>query len=165
MCSGMDKSDPYSYHAITHPEKANRWWVYGLVGFCALLLFGSAWFVVARMPKMLSASIIEARRVDITSTATKAPLVFTAPIHREALAKAIEDHDFRFSISDTWKAYRGEVARGDKEVMVLEVITSNRNSPVELVGGDLLLTGKFAFRAGHPADLGPAVLAIAKLKK
>lgn len=161
----MDSREPHLYDAITHPDKSGRGWVIGLVGFCALLLFGSIIFVVNRMPKMLADSIIEARRVDITTTTLKAPIVFTAPIHREALAKAVDDHDFRFSVGDTWHAYRNEVPREGKEIVVLEIVTSNRNTPVEIVGGDLLLTGRFAFRAAHPSDLAPEVMTIAKIKK
>lgn len=161
----MDSPEPHLYDAITHPDKSGRGWVIGLVLFCGLLLFGSIYFVVNRMPQMLSDSIIEARRVDITTTTMKSPLVFTAPIHREALAKAVDQHDFRFSVGDTWRAYRGEIARENKEIVVLEIVTSNRNTPVEIVGGDLLLTGRFAFRAAHPSDLAPEVMTIAKLKK
>ena len=161
----MSASEPHLYDAITHPDKSGRVWVIGLIVFCAVLLFGSIYFVVNRMPQMLSDSIIEARRVDITTAAMKGPLVFTAPIHREALAKAVDQHDFRFSFGDTWRAYRGEISRENKEIVVLEIVTSNRNTPVEIVGGDLLLTGRFAFRAAHPADLGPAVTSISKLRK
>ncbi len=161
----MSASEPHLYDAILRPDKSGRAWVIGLIVFCAVLLFGSIYFVVNRMPQMLSDSIIQARRVDITTTTMKAPLVFTAPIHREALAKAVDQHDFRFSFGDTWRAYRGEVSRENKEIVVFEIVTSNRNTPVEIVGGDLLLTGRFAFRAAHPADLAPEVSNIAKLRK
>ena len=163
--SAPREPDPHLYH-LTKPDKGGRVWIYGIVIFCAVLLFGSIWFVLARMPSMLAGSILVARRVDVTSTASKAPLVFTAQSHREALAKIIEDHDFHFSLGDTWRAYRGDVPRDPaKETMVFEIVTSNRTSPVEVLGGDLLLTGKFAFRAGKPADLGPDVLNISKIKK
>jgi hypothetical protein len=161
----MSEPDPHLYH-LNKPEKSGRVWVYGIVAFCAILLFGSVWYVLDRMPSMLCGSIMEARRVDITSTATKAPLVFTSPVHREALAKLIESRDFRFSMGDTWRAYRGDIPRDQsKETMVLEIVTSNRNSPVEILSGDLLMTGKFAFRAAKPGDLGPDVLNISKMKK
>jgi hypothetical protein len=119
------------------------------------------------MPGMLCGSIQTARRVDITSSATRTPVVFTSPVHREALAKLVSDHDFRFSVGDTWLAYRGQIPRNDvKETMVFEIVASdNRNTPIEVLNGNLLLTGKFAFRAAHPADLGPEVLNIAKMKK
>lgn len=157
--------DPHLYHL--RPEKSGRGWIYGIVIFCALLLFGSVWFVLARMPTMLAGNIMEARRVDVSSTATKTPVVFTAPIHREALAKLIEGHDFRFSPSDTWRAYRGEVPRDPtKEIVALEIVnTNNRTSGVEILSGDLLLTGKFAFRASKPAELGPEIVNITKMKK
>ena len=161
----MSEPDPHLYH-LNKPEKSGRAWVYGIVIFCAVLLFGSVWYVLGRMPSMLAGSIMEARRVDVTSTATKTPLVFTSPAHREALAKLILSHDFQFSFGDTWRAYRGETVRDPaKETMVFEIVTSNRNSPVEVLGGDLLLTGKFAFRADKPSDLGPEVLNISKMKK
>ncbi len=161
----MSERDPHLYH-LNQPDKGGRVWIYGIVIFCALLLFGSVWYVLGRMPAMLSGSIMEARRVDITSTASKTPIVLTAPAHREALAKLIDSHDFHFSFGDTWSAYRGNVLRDpNKETMVLEIVTSNRNSPVEILGGDLLMTGKFAFRAGKPGDFGPEVVNIPKLKK
>jgi hypothetical protein len=165
MADDMDAPKPHLYDAVTHPDKSGRGLVIGLVVFCALLLFGSIYFVVNRMPKMLSDSIIEARRVDITSSTMKAPLVFTAPVHREALAKLVDQHDFRFSPGDTWRTYRGEVNREGKEIFVFEIVTSNRNTPVEIIGGDMLLTGRFAFKAAHKTDLGPEVANIAKLKK
>jgi hypothetical protein len=163
----MTEPDPHLYHLVTHRDKGGRAWIYGLVIFCTLLLVGSVWYVIGRMPEMLCGSIQTARRVDITSNATKTPVVFTSPVHREALAKVVAAHDFRFSMGDTWRAYRGDVPRDSaKETMVLEIVASdNRNTPVELLGGELLLTGKFAFRAAHPADLGPEVVTIAKMKK
>jgi len=87
------------------------------------------------MPAMLSASVLEARRVDVTSTASKTPIVLTAPVHREALAKLIDSHDFHFSFGDTWRAYRGDCPAGSQQGNdVLEIVTSNRNSPVEFCG-------------------------------
>lgn len=162
----MSEPDPHLYH-LNKPEKSGRAWVYGLVIFCALLLVGSVWFVVGRMPEMLAGSIQSARRIDITSNATKTPMVFTAQTHRDALAKLIESRDFRFSLGDTWRAYRGEVPRDQsKETMVMEIVASdNRNTPVEILSGDMLLTGKFAFRAAKPGDFGPEVINISKLKK
>ena len=162
----MSEPDPHLYH-LNKPEKSGRAWVYGLIIICALLLVGSVWYVVGRMPDMLAGNIQTARRIDITSTATKTPVVLTAQTHRDALAKLVEVHDFKFSPGDTWKAYRGEIARDpNKETMVFEIVASdNRTTPVEVLGGELLLTGKFAFRAAKPGDMGPEVVNITKLKK
>jgi len=162
----MSEPDPHLYH-LNKPEKSGRAWVYVIVIFCAALVLGSVWYVLARMPDVLAGNILTARRVDITSTATKTPLVLTAQTHRDALAKLFDTHDFKFSPSDTWKAYKGEIPRDpNKETMVFEIVSSdNRTTPVEVLGGDLMLSGKFAFRAAKPGDFGPDVVNITKLKK